>query len=197
LVRSVSIPTICVHTHAYTRTAGVKMSAQSGERGGVRELLMGRPLSQRDGDDEVARTAAELDEWMHAIHAFLPQILGRNEAAKQALMEFERFAKLPATRDGVVCKRAALLFTLAREPEIAHALLHQCDASAADVRMTIDLERRVLPFVCPLFLKNSCQSPDAFCAFSVVLSEMWAGEKLGNFPLPDRAAATVATDDDA
>lgn len=162
---------------------GQKMAStpsMQGERAGIRELLLGTPLVRRD-DDELPQTAADLDEWMRALHAFLPQILGKNEAAKQSFMECERFARLPATRDGVVCKRAALLFALTREPEVARALLMQCHATEANARTTLDLQKRVLPFACPLFLRHSCQAPDAFVTLVLVLSEMWAGETLGNF----------------
>ena len=48
-----------------------------------------------------------------------------------------------------------------------------------------DLAERVLPFVTPRFVANSCQRPDAFVQLCVVLAELWAGWAC----YPSRAAA--------
>tara|TARA_Y100000389_G_scaffold10139_1_gene9479 strand:+ start:6371 stop:6586 length:216 start_codon:yes stop_codon:yes gene_type:complete len=49
--------------------------------------------------------------------------------------------------------------------------------------MAADLHSRVLPFVTPRFIGQSAQAPEAFLQLSLVLSEMWRGERLSNFPL--------------
>ena len=136
----------------------------------LRELLMGPPLSARDADD----TNEQLNAWMRALEGLLPQLYGTGEPAMQARMEFERLAKLEGSHDELFCKRAALLFALLHEKEVAHTM---GDAVAEDMRA------RVLPFTCPRFLRHSCQAPDTFVVLSLILSEMWAGERLGNWPL--------------
>ena len=148
-------------------------------RASLRELLMGPPLSARDADD----TNAQLNAWMHALEELLTQLYGTGEPAMQARMEFERLAKLGGSQDELFCKRAALLFALLHEKEVGHAMGDK-DAVARDMRA------RVLPFTCPRFLQHSCQAPDTFVVLSVVLSEMWAGERLGNWPLGDARTAT-------
>lgn len=137
----------------------------------LRELLMGPPLNDRADD----RTAQQLNEWMRAIEEFIPKLYGEtSEPALQARMEAKRFATFPNTHDGLMCKRAALLFALSHEQEVGMAMGDTCAR---------DMRERVLPFTCPHFLRHSCQAPDAFVMLSVVLSEMWAGERLGNWPL--------------
>ena len=148
-------------------------------RASLRELLLGPPLAARDDDD----TRAQLDAWMRAIEGLLPQLYGVQEPARQARMEFERFANLPGTHEGLMCKRAALLFALLHEKEIGMAMGGD-DACARDMRA------RVLPFTCPHFLRHSCQTPDTFVVLSAVLHEMWGGEQLGNWPL-ERARTTT------
>ena len=34
-------------------------------------------------------------------------------------------------------------------------------------------------------IRDSCQAPDAFVVLACILSEMWAGERLGNWPLQE------------
>ena len=86
---------------------------------------------------------------------------------------------------GRACQRAALLFALAHEAEVA----------AHYGPYARDLAERVLPFVTPRFVANSCQRPDAFVQLCVVLAELWGGERLGNWPAPahhDAAGGRVA-----
>ena len=83
-----------------------------------------------------------------------------------------------ATPAGAACQRAALLFALAHEAELA----------AHYGPYARDLAERVLPFVTPRFVANSCQRPDAFVQLCVVLAELWEGEPLGNWPRAQAAA---------
>jgi len=142
---------------------------------GLRELLMGAPISARSNDDVTDNNNIQLNVWMRAIEELLPQLYGESEPTNQAVMEFQRFAALGGTHDGVLCKRAALLFALLHEKEVGAAMGEE-DACARDMR------ERVLPFTCPHFLRHSAQSPDTFVVLSLVLHEMWAGEQLGNWP---------------
>ena len=141
----------------------------------LRKLLLGPALSERwAGEEETRTTIDALDAELRAVLALLPQVYGGNtEPCLQAMLEFKRILALPRDADGIVCRRAALLFALAREPELA--------ARFGD-EFARDLHERVLPFVLPRFLRNSCQAPDSFVAGALVLSEMWAGERLGNWP---------------
>ena len=47
-----------------------------------------------------------------------------------------------------------------------------------------DMKNRVLPFILPRYVRNSMQTPDSFVVLASVLAELWAGERLGNYPLP-------------
>ena len=145
----------------------------------LKELLLGAPLNSRDrveaSKDNNNKANVKLNQWMCALRELIPKIYGVNEASNQATLEFEIFEQLPGTHDGLMCKRAALLYALMHERELGPALGRK-DPLVRDMR------NRVLPFICPRFLRGSCQTPDAFVVLSLVLSEMWAGERLGNWP---------------
>ena len=75
---------------------------------GLRPLLMGPPLNERDSDP----TLTTLDSHLEAVAELLPQVYGDSEASQQAQMNFTRLLTMesgPRDYDGVVCKRAALL----------------------------------------------------------------------------------------
>ena len=146
----------------------------------LRTLLLGNPLAARSEGDAQAISDA-LDDHLQVVLQLLPQVYGKTSAVDQAVMELERVSELPADADGVCCRRAALLFALAREPE----LLELFD----DKEYASDMRLRVLPFVFPRFLRNSCQAPDAFVAAAIVLGEMWKGERLGNWPEEGRTTS--------
>ena len=154
------------------------------ERGaGARALLLGPPLNQRASDP----TPPRLDAHIEGVLGLLPQVYGSSEESQQAQMEVARITALPRDRDGMWCRRAALLYTVAREREAAAYLVEQeRRAQGRDGRPTYteDLCERVLPFVLPRFVRNSCQCPDTFVVLCVVLAEMWEGEPLGNWPRP-------------
>ena len=110
---------------------------------------------------------------MEGTRALLRRVYGDGEEAAQADFELRAVCAMDgATPAGAACQRAALLFALAHEAELA----------AHYGPYARDLAERVLPFVTPRFVANSCQRPDAYVQLSVVLAELWAGEPLGNWP---------------
>tara|TARA_B110001452_G_scaffold263585_1_gene265254 strand:- start:2248 stop:2649 length:402 start_codon:yes stop_codon:yes gene_type:complete len=122
----------------------------------------------------------------------MPELYGDSEACRQAKMELDLVVELEG-EESLECKRAALLFTLAREKELG---LHFARAAKAvgsedDLRLVEDLRARVLPLTFPRFLRNLCQTPDSLVVLSCVLSEMWAGETIGNYG-PVGSSGTVS-----
>ena len=149
---------------------------------GLRQLLMGPPLNQRDHDE----TLTMLDSHLEAVAELLPSVYGTTEASQQAQMQFNQFLEMEHDFDGVLCKRAALLFALAKEEELGTFFAEQeRHVQGDDGKPTFseDMKNRVLPFILPRYIRNSCQTPDAFVVLANVLSELWAGEQLGNYPL--------------
>ena len=139
---------------------------------------MGLPLSQRSlAADAFERRS--IDRLLAAVSALLPEIYGDTEACRQAKMELDTVVDLEGA-NSLECKRAALLFALAREKELGLHLAQTAEAED-DQRLVEDLQRRGLPFVFPRFLRNLCQTPDSMLTLSCVLSEMWAGDPLGNY----------------
>jgi hypothetical protein len=93
----------------------------------------------------------------------------------------------------VVCKRALLLFAHARLPEVRERW--KATGTAEEAALADDLADRVLPLLTPRFFKNSCQAPGAYALAAAVLTELWPGERLGNWPLtaePDTEQAEQA-----
>ena len=149
-------------------------------RVGLRPLLMGPPLSERQAD----HTLKGLDSHVAGLCPLIDQVYGSSAAAKQAAAEIMQVAQLPAGKDEIACKRAAVLFGLSKEPELLRHFSGQERAihSGVEPSFAEDMVQRVLPFVMPRFVKHSCQSPGAFVSTCVMLSEMWQGERLGNWP---------------
>lgn len=141
-------------------------------------MLMGIPLSKRStATDAVERQ--DIDRHLSALSVLLPELYGTSDACKQAQMELEAVVQLKG-QHSLECKRATLLFALAREKELAMHL-QETAPSSRDRSMVQDLRERVLPFTFPRFLRNLCQTPDSMVVLSCVLVEMWEGETLGNF----------------
>lgn len=158
-------------------------------RVGLRPLLMGQSLLERDADP----TLTTLDSHIEALADLLPKVYGDSEPAQQAEMEVRNLVKLSSDRNGVICKRAALLFALLREREPVRYFAEQEGAlrtpaaagtDASSPTFAEDMRERVLPFIVPRYIRNSCQAPDAFVTLACVLAELWPGEPLGNWPLP-------------
>jgi len=151
-------------------------------RVGLRPLLMGPPLTERNDDP----TLTTLDSHLEGVADLLPKVYGDTEASKQAQMEFRRFLSMEPDIDGVLCKRAALLFALAQEKELGKFFDDQeriVQGQNGRPTFSEDMKQRVLPFILPRYVRNSCQAPDTFVVLASVLAEMWAGERLGNYPV--------------
>ena len=140
---------------------------------GLRKLLLGTPLGDREEEQEIKE---ELNEHLLGLLDLIPKSYGESDACKQAVIEVGRVVEM----DSVACKRAMLLYALYAEKEVCdYWRSSQTDGSSNLAR---DLKSRVLPFTCPRFFKNSCQAPETFVLLSMVMSEMWQGETLGNWP---------------
>lgn len=158
------------------------MAQRKGQRTSLRRLLMGPPLSQRE-EGEDTEGVQRLNEVLRAVKELLPQVYGEGIATEQASMELQRVIAMDASYEGMACKRASVLFAMVREQEVAaHFVGGEDPAFAADLR------DRVLPFATPRFVRHSFQTPDAFVVLTNVLAEMWAGERLGNWPLQEPCA---------
>ncbi len=151
-------------------------------RAGLRPMLVGPPLTERDSDP----TLTTLDSHLEAVAGLLPQVYGDTEASQHAQLQFGRLIRMGDDFDSVICKRAALLFALGREKEVGAFFAAQERAIQGDDGQPTyaeDMRDRVLPFVMPRYVRNSCQAPDAFVVLASVLAELWRGERLGNYPL--------------
>ena len=160
----------------------------------LRDMLLGPPLTQRvNGSDP---TLEQVDAYLEAVIELLPNVYGDTTPSRQAQMELRKFLDMGGDQDAAFCKRAALLFALAREKEVGNAM-ERCEGEEKEkgeeeeegekeemeVEYVADMRDRVLPFLLPRFARNSCQAPDSFVTLACVLSEMWEGERLGNWPL--------------
>ena len=140
----------------------------------LRRLLLGSDLASRDAPEQ---TRAELDSYLNAIAKMLPGIYEDTEPTRQAQLEIDSLVAMDSSKECLACKRAMLLYAILAEPGLASHW------QGADAEMAADLHSRVLPFVTPRFIGQSAQAPEAFLQLSLVLSEMWRGERLSNFPL--------------
>ena len=143
---------------------------------GLRELLMGGCLSTKTDCD---RLSESLNGHLLGLIDLLPRVYGDTDACRQAVLEVGTLVDMGMSKRCIACKRAMLLYAIATESEISsHWSGSRSDGSSA---MAKDLSERVMPFLVPRFFKHSCQAPEAFVVMSLILSEMWRGERLGNF----------------
>lgn len=184
-----SITSLCVERTSLVRRRSTPSTCEGvclcgmERRVGLRPLLMGPPLSDRDSDP----TLTTLDSHLEAVAALLPKVYGDSEASQQAQMQFKQFLQMEQDYDGVLCKRAALLFALGKEKELGTFFSEQervIQGEDGTPTFSEDMKNRVLPFILPRYVRNSCQTPDSFVVLANVLAELWAGERLGNYPLP-------------
>jgi hypothetical protein len=159
----------------------------------MRELIVGKPLSARGRDSgaraaEAAETAAALDAEIARVTAFVERVYPATEARTQAVCELSKTAQLPINPDGITCRRAVLLFATCREREVAD----QIHASESERAYARNLRDCVLPLITERFFAHSCQNPRSFVEAAAVLSEMWHGEQLGNWPRPRAEAENGA-----
>ena len=141
---------------------------------GLRSLLLGSPLGGRE--DEV-KIEHEIDRHLRGMLNLIPSVYGDTEPCRQAVMEVKTVLKM----HDMACKRAMLLYGMSKEQEMCD-YWNSRDDTDGSAELANDLNRRILPFVVPRFFKHSCQCPDAFVVMTLVMSEMWKGENLGNWP---------------
>ena len=113
------------------------------------------------------------------MRVLLPRVYGENEECRQAVLEIRTVTEMSRSAEGIVCRRALYLYALSAEAEVCNYWKRHDDDSRA---LATDLHERVLPFVVPRFIKQSCQNPHAFLVLVAMLAEMWPDETLGNFP---------------
>lgn len=167
------MPHICEGGAGERETGAMKAEA------GLREVLLGAPLGSGRAGGAGGALEAVLRRHVDGLGPLLRVVYGDGVATKHAVAEMARVAALPGGADETVCRRATLLYALHREPEVQRYFARQ---GGADAAFADDLVRRVLPYVVPRFVKGSFQGPGAFVLACVVLAEMWAGERLGNWP---------------
>lgn len=154
-------------------------------RRSLRALLFGDAIW---GPEQEAGAAEELDRQLEGVEELLPRVYGASNACRHAVMEMRAVRELPGTPQGLECKRAALIFAMGREPEVAAYW------SGADAVLAADIHVRVGPFLTPRFLRHCCQAPRSFVRWAAVLSQMWQGEALGNFAAHQNGAVAELCD---
>lgn len=153
------------------------------ERDVLQRMLLGAPLSARqESVNGVEPSIIETDELLTRYLNALPEVIRQSygdesEATQEAASECRAIASLPCNPGGICSKRAALLFAMRREPELARYFCQR------DSGFTNDMVNRILPFIDPPFLKQSCQAPDSYVFMAVIFSQLFEGERLGNWPL--------------
>ena len=144
---------------------------------GLRPLLMGPPLCGRDGCDE---TVSTIRAHLRGMCDLLPNIYGDTPASKQAKREIGEIAELKDSGAAeLACMRALLLYALFKEKEVKRHFVEQ--EAAVGTTFAKDMAERVLPLLLPCFIRHSCQAPEAFVMSCLLMSELWAGETLGNW----------------
>ena len=145
----------------------------------LKRMLIGPPINAPRPCIE--ETNALLTEYLNAIPQVMRQTYGEDtEATREAIKDCTSIANMECSAEGVICKRAALLFALRREPELREYFRKRDSGSPG---FTVDLTDRVLPFVDPEFMRHSCQAPEAYVVTTLILSQLFEGERLGNWPL--------------
>lgn len=139
----------------------------------LRGMLMGPPLNCRLHDNHPAE---ELHKYTASTCALLQQVYGKTEAVEATC---EGIMNLTTPCGDVVkqamCERAALLFAIHMEPEVAHFLATTEGGSGR--RFVRRMRDRALPLLVPHYVNQMYQYPDRFVLMACVLCEMWGGEK--------------------
>jgi len=105
--------------------------------------------------------------------------------------DFRYLRSLPATLEGVTCKRAALLLGLFAEGGVGLRLAatDAVEGAGAGPRAGFveDMDTRVLPVTVQHYMNGLFQDPDDFVLLSTVLHCMWSGEDLRLFDFQSAA----------
>ena len=157
------------------------------ERDVLQRMLLGPPLNARQEsvngmEPSIIETDGLLTRYLNALPEVIRQSYGdETEATQEAASECRSIANLPCSPGGICSKRAALLFAMRREPELGQYFCQH------DSGFTKDMVNRILPFIDPPFLRHSCQAPDSYVFMAVIFSQLFEGERLGNWPLEQQA----------
>ena len=143
-----------------------------GQRG-LRSLFITNACNESEND-----AASVLNSHLIALIELLPKIYGDGEPCRQAVLEIGTVVDMPCTIACLAAKRAMLLYAISSEASVSNFWKDTQDGS---YMLAKDLKTRVLPFITPRFFRHCCQAPDQYVLMSLVLTEMWQGEDLGNF----------------
>ena len=143
----------------------------SGELLGLRDMLFGFPLSS---STKIESMHSQINMHLYGLIELIPIVYGNTTACKQAVLEIKKLIQ----SDNIEGKRAVMLYSILHETEIRNYWNNNPDKDSTS--LSNDLCNRVLPFLTPRFIKHNCQCPDSFVVFSMLLTEMWKEESLGN-----------------
>jgi hypothetical protein len=146
----------------------------------LRDLLFGRQFSQRTAKT-LKKDSKALNQLIRDLLSFLKtehtdEYGSISEAYYQAETELTAVRKLPNDSETAIsCKRAVVLFALAREPQIQSRWI---SASHKDFVFLTDLCSRVLPIATPSYVNSLGQRPDLYVAMCATMSVLWMFEPL-------------------
>jgi hypothetical protein len=143
---------------------------------------MGPPMSKREGCESVD-TIQLLNSHVQGVVDLLGRVYDTlPDELERAQTDLQYVLNLPINNHrALACKRALVLTAMHLEREVAEHF--EDDERRTDGgRMARDLTERVIPFLLPVYVRDMCQSPERFVLLAVVLSTLFAGERLGSFP---------------
>lgn len=144
-------------------------------------VMIGAPLG-RPPAAELKRLGAHLRGLERLVEREYPLVEPDRELTSA---DFRYLRSLPATLEGVTCKRAALLLGLFAESGVGLRLAAADAAEGAGLGpragFVEDMDTRVLPVTVQHYVNGLFQDPDHFVLLSTVLHCMWGGEDLRLF----------------
>ena len=151
----------------------------------LKQLLFGRPFSQRSAKQQkrdVKKLNALIGEALDYLRKEHSDQVARDappeptEAYFQSETEMKAIIALPSDNDAAIaCKRAVVLFALAREPELQKKWV---TPESSDFVFLVDLCDRVLPLMTPKFINSIGQRPDVYVNACSVVSQLWCSERM-------------------
>lgn len=114
---------------------------------------------------------------------YLQEQYGESAIGQHAPFEIRNMARdLGNSADACTAKRAAVIFSL-RERSIAAWFEQHGDER--DRALVSDFEKRILPLISGIFVREQCQRPDSLLLMSFVFATMFPTEHLAPFPVED------------
>lgn len=159
------------------------------EKGELHALMFGRPLLRRKDDAEQTWCpSAELDEVLTAtLESLQREYKDVDDSLHQAVLEWSRLMTLDrGSYEGVACRRAAVLFAIAKHAPVAEHFRE------TDPELVDDLVHRIFPMLMPKFISTMAQQPDAMVLSCCVLHTLWKDVPIGSTVV--RASETLADD---